>query len=199
MRTAVPAHLLAITITILCCGLLACGGSSNAGEAATTVRQATSSVVVTTVRPTTTSVPDTPDQAAVRKVAEAWSKAAFRLAGKPDPDDPALERYLTGEMLSGWKVEWKRRKEEGLLARMPVPSKSFYRVDEIVVKGSLAQLAECAVDDGILYQAGDGTVENDDVTTLELETIATKERGVWKLAARKSHKLEGVAGCALER
>ena len=184
-----------IAILLIALVVAACSGSSDTA-AITTTRLATASTSSTTT--TSTSVAESADQAAVRTVAEGWSKAAFRIGMHPDPNDPAIERYLTGELLTGWRAEWTRRMREGLVTRDAVPSRSFYRIDRISIDGSMAVLNECVLDDGILYRKVDGVVIDDKTATLELRTVAVKTKGVWKLSAREAKTLTGVAGCARE-
>lgn len=66
------------------------------------------------------------------------------------------------------------------------------------VDGTTAQLQECSVNDGVVYEVDSGQVIDDTVVTRSVEATMEQVDGVWKLAAtRVVQSWEGVAGCAL--
>jgi len=166
--------------------LAACGGDDDP-ESATT----------TTDRQTTTTIDQAKaDEEAVRKVAEEWAEASVRLLKEPNPADPALERFLAGEMLDRFREDIARRDREGLISRSPERPRTSHRIDAVVVKNDEATLRECFVDDLVLTKRATGEVLNDEVATYETRTTARRSSNGWKLVKRDGTRMEGVTGCA---
>ncbi len=150
----------------------------------------------TTTKPQRTTTTTNPDEAAVRRVAEEWHAAALRLAANPDPADPALRRYLTGDLLGRYEADLARRAKDGLVVRAPPDSVAKYTIEEVRVTGDSATLRECSIDDLLLVSKKSGEVLDDEVVTSELETVAKKVNGDWRLARRMTRReWKGVARC----
>jgi len=146
-------------------------------------------------RPTPTTM--SADEAAVRKVAEEWNREAIRLAVTPDPDDPALERYLTGALLRQFKTVQIQRLKDGLTSRASPENRAAARIISVEVDGNQAELQECIIDDRLLVRRATGEVLDDSVSTSRLRTVLSRDGGSWKLArSEEVARWEGVAGCA---
>jgi hypothetical protein len=153
----------------------------------------------TTAPPRTTTTPEQAAEAAVRQVAEAWSRAATRLAASPDPTDAALSRYLTGDFLSGTVQSQQDRARKHLTSRPANPDRHLYRIDSISIHGENAVLNECVVNDFVLLDAKTGKILDDSVATRNVQTSAKRISAIWKLSERTTLKeWNGVAGCAVD-
>ncbi len=151
----------------------------------------------TTTRPKATHTTMSPDEAAVRKVAEEWRQALLRLGRNPNSEDPDLRRYLTGDLLGRYQADIARQAKEAVVVRAPRNSVTKYTIEQVRVDGDTATLQECSVNDLVVVSKRTGKVLNDEVKTRELKTVAKKVNGQWKLSMRStSREWQGVAGCA---
>jgi hypothetical protein len=167
------------------------------GASCTKSKDDTGVEATTTLPPKTTTTPDQAAEAAVRKLGESWAKNVRRIAKDPNPADPAIAQHLTGTFLTNFKANQGQRQREGLLSRPATPSRGFYRIDSVEVRGSTATLHECVLDDNILYKKATGETLDDDVQSTEFRSAARREGDVWKLSDRVVVKeWDGVAGCA---
>ncbi len=150
----------------------------------------------TTTRPKATHTTMSPDEAAVRKVAEEWANATDRLVRSPNPSDPALDRLLTGPMLAKFRADMTRRVKDELVARSPERSVASHTIKDVQVDGDRAVVLECFVDDLLLVDKASGAILNDSVSTYATRTVATRIGSRWKLSERTSRRTGGVSGCA---
>jgi len=191
-----PTQFLAILLLTV---LAAChSGSSAASSSSSTTTERRNLTVTTEPRPSTTADPQAADKAAIRKVAEDWNSAVTRLGAAPNPDDPALRRYLTGQLLLNYRALWEQRQRDRIVARPVIHSRRMYRIDGIAISGSVALIRECVVDDDLLV-GPENQVLNDDVESAEMVTTAMRAGPTWKLSARAAKRMKGIAGCALQR
>jgi len=116
----------------------------------------------------------------------------------PNPDDPQLAEYATGQQLANVIDETARRRDEGLALRRPQNSVGEHDVRVSSVDGDVARLQDCTVNDGIIYRVATGEVVNDDVVTQSVSATMRRVDGEWRLErATLVQEWPGVAGCAL--
>jgi hypothetical protein len=194
-------------VTLLVAVALALTGCSDDGEDAapesttTTARRSTVEPSSTTATPdsTGTSQPtgSVEDEIAARYVA-FWEARFAANQNPPNPDDPRLAEYASGDQLQNVVSETRSRHDDGLALRSPDASVTSHDVTVIAVEGESAELQDCFVNDGVLYNATTGEIVDDSVVTRSVSAVMVLEGGVWKLArARVVQEWEGVAGCAL--
>ena len=117
----------------------------------------------------------------------------------PDPDDPLLAEYATGEALETVRAAAARNRDEGLVVAFPENSISEMWTESVSIDGDTATVRSCEVDDGLLLRAENGEVINDDVVTYLLEATLVREDSRWKVSKVVTEaKWDGLAGCALE-
>jgi len=174
--------------------LVACGGSSAAGPP-TTIRPATTVAPTTAPATTTTTSPTAADEAAIRKVLQGYHDAVLRIGRSPDPEDPALDLYLTGEMREGARQFWSDRRARGVITRPAVNSRRSFRVMFVHVSGDHATSRECVVDDGLQVAKASGRVIDASVVTTTMTTTALRVGPVWKLASRSGIEQKGAVQC----
>lgn len=116
----------------------------------------------------------------------------------PNPDLPALREFATGEQLENVVSETRNRRDEGVALRAPDPSVASHDVSVISIDGDHAEVQDCFVNDGVLYEVATGDVVDSSVVTRSVSGVMVREGGAWKLArATVIQEWEGVAGCAL--
>jgi hypothetical protein len=127
-----------------------------------------------------------------------WDARRGANTGTPNPDDPALREYATGEQLAAVVAETRSNLEAGLAFRQPTKPHGIQRVDVIEIEGDRAVVQECVVADGVVVRRDTGEVVNDDVNTHNVKAEMVKVEGAWKVsAATLLQRSEGVSGCAL--
>lgn len=194
-------------VILLVAFALALIGCSDDGEDAapesttTTARRSTVESSSTTAPPgsTGTSQPtgSVEERIAARYVA-FWEARLAANQNPPNPDDPRLAEYASGDQLQNVVSETRSRRDDGLALRAPDPSATSHNVNVISVEGESAELQDCFVNDGVLYNATTGEIVDDAVVTRSVSAVMVLEGGVWKLArATVIQEWEGVAGCAL--
>lgn len=190
----------ALVATLL---LFVIGCSDGNGEIAVSEPSSSSS---TSSRPTTSqSVPSTtattvdPNVEVVERYQAFWEARFDANQPPPDPDDPALAEYATGEQLASVIAETQRNLDEGLALRRPAGnSVRASRVSMVSLDGTTATLQECYVDDGVVFRPQSGEVVNDVVATHSVLATMQLVDGNWKLERTQLvQRWEGVAGCAL--
>lgn len=173
---------------------------------ATTEASATSSSFSTTA-PTsdddastaTTAPGTTAQQEIVDRYIAFWDARFAANSGTPNPDDPALREYATGEQLDTVVAETRTNLEQGLAFRQADDPHDVQRVTVVDVDGDRAVVQECVVSDGVIVRRDTGEVVNDDVVTDNVRGELQRVDGVWRVsAARLVQRWEGVAGCALD-
>jgi hypothetical protein len=161
---------------------------------------ATTTAPPKTTTTVTTATPEQADEAELRRIAMTWDQIEDRLVMHPNPSDPALARYLAGDMLGSLTKIQQDLVRQHQAARPATPDRAMFRIDAVKVTGDQGTLEECAVNDGVLYDTQSGKVIDDSVATIQLRTKAERVGGSWKLNNRTElHEWEGIAGCALDK
>ena len=147
---------------------------------------------------TTTTTPPAPEEEIVNRYLGFW-EARFRAnQPPPNPEDPALEQFATGEQLANVVAETRGNLDKGLAFRRPGEGVRQSKVDVVSRDGDAAVLQDCNVNDGVVFRFATGEVVNDAVVTHNVRATMQRVGGVWKLAHTKLvQRWEGVAGCAL--
>lgn len=203
-RTATACVLTALLLTAG-----SCGDDGEASPATTTTTEAststtgststTSSTTSTTEGTTATTAPGTtPEQEVIDRYIGYWNARFTANEGTPDPDDPALREFATGEQLDAVIAETQSNLDEGLAFQRSAEPHNIQRVTVIEIDGDRAVVQECVVSDGVIVRRDTGEVVNDDVNTHNVQAELTRIDGVWKVSsARLLQRFEGVSGCAL--
>jgi hypothetical protein len=198
-----------VTVALLLAGA-SCGDDGEASPASTTTAEASTS----TTRPTTSTTNETttsagastattaPGTSAEQEVIDRyigyWNARFEANSGTPDPIDPALREYATGEQLETVVAETQSNLDEGLAFQRAAEPHNIQRVTVVEIEGDRAVVQECVVADGVVVRRDTGEVVNDQVNTHNVQAEMTRVDGVWKVsAARLLQRFEGVAGCAL--
>ena len=187
-----------------------CGDDGEASPASTTTTEAstssTESTNSTTSETTTavgastaTTAPGTSaEQEVIDRYIGYWNARFEANSGTPDPSDPALREYATGEQLETVIAETQSNLDEGLAFQRAAEPHNIQRVTVVEIEGDHAVVQECVVADGVVVRRDTGEVVNDEVNTHNVQAEMTRVDGVWKVsAARLLQRFEGVAGCAL--
>lgn len=187
-----------------------CGDDGEASPASTTTTDASTSTtrpITSTTSETTTSAgastaTTTPGTSAEQEVIDRyigyWNARFEANSGTPDPNDPALREYATGEQLETVVAETQSNLDEGLAFQRAAEPHNIQRVTVVEIEGDRAVVQECVVADGVVVRRDTGEVVNDQVNTHNVQAEMTRVDGVWKVsAARLLQRFEGVAGCAL--
>ncbi len=183
-----------------------CGDDGEASPASTTTTDASTSTTSTTSETTTsagastaTTAPGTSaEQEVIDRYIGYWNARFEANSGTPDPNDPALREYATGEQLETVVAETQSNLDEGLAFQRAAEPHNIQRVTVVEIEGDRAVVQECVVADGVVVRRDTGEVVNDQVNTHNVQAEMTRVDGVWKVsAARLLQRFEGVAGCAL--
>lgn len=187
-----------------------CGDDGEASPASTsttdastsTTRSTTSTTSETTTSAgasTATTAPGTSaEQEVIDRYIGYWNARFEANSGTPDPNDPALREYATGEQLETVVAETQSNLDEGLAFQRAAEPHNIQRVTVVEIEGDRAVVQECVVADGVVVRRDTGEVVNDQVNTHNVQAEMTRVDGVWKVsAARLLQRFEGVAGCAL--
>jgi hypothetical protein len=155
--------------------------------------------------PTSTSTPTTQipaplteaDEVTARYV-EYWDARFAANSGTPNPDDPALREFATGEQLEQVIEETQVNLDQGVAFRSASNPTGVQRVTVVELAGDRAVVQECVVADGVVIRRDSGEVINDEVATHNVRGELVRIDGVWRVASvRLVQRWEGVAGCAL--
>lgn len=187
-----------------------CGDDGEASPASTTTTEpstsSTGSTTTTTSETTTaagastaTTAPGTSaEQEVIDRYIGYWNARFEANSGTPDPDDPALREYATGEQLDTVIAETQSNLDQGLAFERAAEPHNIQRVTVVELEGDHAVVQECVVADGVVVRRDTGEVVNDEVNTHNVQAEMTRVDGVWKVsAARLLQRFEGVVGCAL--
>jgi hypothetical protein len=139
------------------------------------------------------------------KVEEAYRNywaANFKAGAIPDPSDPSLAAYATGQQLQAAVSDLEKLRRDGVATRTVAGSVARRQVTVSSVSGDRARLQDCAVDDSILVRADTGKPAFDYTGSPAATTLFSadlvKEHGAWKVEAlRRDRRWEGIAGCAI--
>lgn len=196
-------------LVMLATGLAVVGVSCSDGDSATpatsdAARSRSTTTTTTTAASTTTqatsSAPTrrTVEDEIIARYKGFWTARFAANRGVPNPDDPALREFATGEQLAKVVDETRANLEQGLAFRRSANPSNIQRVTVIEVDGDHAVVQECVVADGVIVRRDTGAVVNDDVATHNVRGELARVDGFWKVSsARLVQRWEGVAGCAL--
>ena len=187
-----------------------CGDDGEASPASTTTTDASTSTTRSTTSTTgqtttsagastaTTAPGTSAEQEVIDRYIGYWNARFEANSGTPDPNDPALREYATGEQLETVVAETQSNLDEGLAFQRAAEPHNIQRVTVVEIEGDRAVVQECVVADGVVVRRDTGEVVNDQVNTHNVQAEMTRVGGVWKVsAARLLQRFEGVAGCAL--
>lgn len=186
---------------------LGCSDDDSATPSSTTTSEAASSTPTpeaTSIPPEPTSTPPpTPfseqsveDDVIARYIAY-WDARFTANSGTPNPDDPALGEYATGDQLETVIDETRQRRDDGLSLRPAEPSLTDHTVAVVSLTVDRVELQDCFVNDGVVYRVATGEVIDDSVVTRNVLAVMVLVEGVWKLErATVIQEWEGIAGCA---
>jgi len=206
---------------VLTVGVAGCSGENNAGPTrsttvparlATTTSAAPATVpatavatsrVAATTPPATTAASLTTDEAAqqILEVQNAYRAAMDAINDATmdpvNPNLPALDTTLDGEMLTGWRGRISSRQAEGIAARRGEGNLATINIRSVNVSGSVAQLLSCEIDDWVQYRVSDGAITNGEISTSVVDAELRSVDGIWKVVARVPRSVEkGKASCA---
>ena len=145
------------------------------------------------------SVGQSVEEEIVARYIAYWDARFAANSGTPNPEDPALREYATGEQLTTVVAETQANLDQGLALRRATNPSGIQRVTVIEVESDRAAVQECVVTDGVIIRRDSGEVVNDDVATHNVRGELQRVDGVWRVSsARLVQRWEGVAGCALD-
>lgn len=196
-------------VVLLCVGLVGCTDDDGATPSTSTTESRRSSTTTGATTSTTTTGSITPstsgstpsgqtveDEIAARYIAY-WDARFAANSGTPNPDDPALREYATGDQLDAVIAETRANLEQGLAFRPAEDPVDIQRVNVVEVQGDHAVVQECVVTDGVIFRRDTGEVVDGDVYTQNIRGELQRIDGVWRVSsARLIQQWEGVAGCA---
>jgi hypothetical protein len=203
-RALAVAALLALVIQ-------ACSGDDDeqpvAGAPARTTTSSDDSDTTTTQASTTTTTAtattepaeefDSVEDEIIARYRGYWD-ARFAANSPPNPDDPALREYATGDQLGHVIDEAEAHRADGVELRRPDSPVDFQTVSVVSVDGDAAVVQECVVNDTVIVRSDSGAVVDDAVATYNVRGDMQRVDGEWRLAAANQlQRWEGVAGCAL--
>ena len=195
---------------------VACGGDDGSEAASTTTRAdsrtttstrrssttSTSAATQPTATPTTSTSGTVGANAAEQEVIDRyvayWDARTAANTGVPNPADPALAEFATGEQLQAVVAETQTNLDEGLAFRPAEQPADFQQVRVVSIDGDTAVVQDCRVDDEVVYRRDTGEVVNDAVATHNVRGELARVEGRWRLArAELVQRWEGVSGCAV--
>jgi hypothetical protein len=168
-----------------------------------TTRAPTTSTTDSSSPTTTSAVPDSTvadplHQEIINRYIAYWDARFAANSGTPDPADPALAEYATGEQLDAVIAETQANLDQGLALRPAAEPHNFRRVNVVSIDGDLAVVQECFVDDAVVYRRSNGETVNDGVATHNVRGELRRADEVWRVShTRLAQRWEGVDGCAL--
>ncbi len=164
--------------------------TSSAARSTTTTNGAAST---STSSPATDSVEDE----IIARYIGFWDARFAANTGTPNPDDPALREFATGEQLETVIDETRQRRDDGLSLRTAEPSRTDHTVAVVSSTADRVELQDCFVNDGVVYRVATGEVVDDSIVTRNVAAVMVPVEGVWKLErATVIQEWEGIAGCA---
>ena len=206
-RTALCA-VVAMSLTI---GAVSCGGGGSSRS--TTDRGRHRPEMATT--PSRSASPATspgsspfPERAAEQTEASLESEIVSRYLGfwgarvaanrdVPNPDDPGLRDFATGDQLERVVAETRTNLERGLAFRPAASPTGIQRVTVVEVAGDHAVVQECVVADGVIVRRDTGEIVDDTVATHNVRGELVRMNGAWKVSSTQLvQRWKGVAGCA---
>lgn len=168
-------------------------------EATSTPPEATNTPLepTSTTSPTPSSEQSVEDEVIARYIAY-WDARFAANSDTPNPDDPALREYATGDQLEAVIAETQANLDQGLAFRRAENPAEVQRVEVVEIDRDHAVVQECVVSDGVIIRRDTGEVVNDEVATHNVRGELLRVDGAWRVsAAELIQRWEGVAGCAL--
>lgn len=166
-------------------------------SSSTTAPTTTSSAEPSTSTPSTEEGMSPLEEEIVSRYLGFWRARATANSGTPNPADPALADFATGEQLAAVIAETQVNLERGVSYREADDPVGFQRVQVLSVEGDHAVVQECFVDDGLVVSTESGQVVDADVTTQNARGELVREGGQWRVSRVQVIQMwEGVAGCA---
>jgi hypothetical protein len=188
-----------------------CGGDDDSDASPGQETTSTTADRTTTTRPdsTTSTTGDSPtttstgtaassaEQEIIDRYIAFWDARFAANSGTPNPNDPALAEYATGEQLTAVMAETQENLDEGLAFRPRENPANFRQVTVVSVDGDQAVVQECFVDDGLVIERATGGVVNDTIATHSVRGELARVEGEWRVSStRLVQRWEGVKGCA---
>lgn len=195
---------------------VACNGDDGSDVAAattttsserTTTTARTRSTTTSTSGPSVTAPTSTPgtgganaaEQEVIDRYIGYWDARTAANTGVPNPADPALAEFATGEQLEAVVTETQANLDGGFAFRAAERPANFREVRVVSIDGDVAVVQECVVDDQVIFRRESGEVVNDEVATRNVRGELSRVDGRWRLArAELVQRWEGVGGCALD-
>lgn len=170
---------------------------SSANDAARLSTTTSSTTTTEASSATSTPVGKSVEDEIIARYLGFWDARFAANSGVPNPDDPALREFATGEQLETVVNETRDNLAQGLAFRRAASPSDIQRVTVIGIDGDHAVVQECVVADGVIVRRSTGEVVNDDVATHSVRGELLRVDGVWKVSsAHLIQRWEGVAGCA---
>jgi hypothetical protein len=175
-----------IVLVAAAAALAACspGGPPAAAPAATapTTTAPPTTAPTTTIATTTTAAPTTtaedPEVAAVRQ-AHLDYLAMFELVGDPpDPDHPELARTATGDAYDRLRANL----AQDLLQGNRLVGGYHSSVETITVTGDTAEVVDCSLDYGVVYDADGNVLVPADDFRVRRTTHLVRHDGRWQVS-----------------
>lgn len=202
-RTARGPHVRTLVVALtLAAGVVGCSENDSSPTVDREASRVTStSTVPNSVLTTTTSMAPTRERSLedeiIARYIGYWDARFAANSGTPDPDDPRLREYATGDQLDAVVAETQTNLDSGLVFRRSANPAEIQRVTVVEVSGRRAIVQECVVSDGVIVQRDSGEIVNDEVTTHNVRGEMQRVEGEWRVsAAQLVQRWEGVAGCA---
>jgi hypothetical protein len=186
----------------------ACGSDDGevAGTAPTTLARdgATTTAAdasTTTPPPTTTTTPPTTEplteEDAILAAVDGFWQTVVESSQPPDPDHPGLEQYLTGRQYEVTLDRIRHKLLLGQATRYPEDSRYSHSPELQSMSADSAVVADCGVDDLIVYDVASGRILNDAVSTTLWELRLLKAEGQWRVSESLiAEQWEGAVECA---
>lgn len=175
----------------------AAAGTSMPGTTSTTAGEV--SPTSNAESPTSTGGPTTDhDRQAIIDAYVGYWRARFTAnSGTPNPTDPALAEFATGNQLEAVVKETQANLDQGHAFRAAPNPANFRKVTLVSIDGDRAQVQECFVDDDQVIDRATGNLVDAAVTTQSVAGTLRFVNGRWKVSGtRLVQEWEGVAGCA---
>lgn len=170
---------------------------SSANDAARSSTTTSSTTTTEASSATSTPVGKSVEDEIIARYIGFWDARFAANSGVPNPDDPALREFATGEQLETVVNETRDNLAQGLAFRRAASPSDIQRVTVIEIDGDHAVVQECVVADGVIVRRSTGEVVNDDVATHSVRGELLRVDGVWRVSsAQLIQRWEGVAGCA---
>jgi hypothetical protein len=156
----------------------------------------------TTSAPTTTTTLDneTQKEEAAKAAYLAYWEAFERASMEPvNPRSDELQIRMTGDQARLVTRNLEEMQASKQASRHPANSRASHRVsaNDLLADGSV-RIADCQVDDAVVYDTTSGAVINDAVVTNLIIAMMVQEGGAWKVAlAERTKKWAGVVECAI--